>query len=264
MSKELNEFTRVHRDCQLGMKAFQNIRGALESFDRLLALVDSSDHVVLIGVFQAGVIRYAKPFLNVETETGLARYRIRHLKSIAGFSTDVHDHLLELRNTLIAHDDFEQVEPRLLILNINANDTGVRIPMSITVANKCLGYPADISVANKLREHVAAALDGVQRKLYGDLDRLRQAALDHPDQAKSASSYSRHMGQQRVEAGGSHFVPPDYSDDPWLQTPHPDYSALHNGYHYEEASVRREFFGPQTIRLPNGETVVISPSDSTS
>lgn len=55
------------------------------------------------------------------------------------------------------------------------------------------------------------------------------------------------------------YVPPDLSDDPWLTPPEPDFSDVHNGFQYETVSLRREFYGHQKIKLPDGGWAEIKP-----
>lgn len=256
MGHPTNEFQRLRRDCLLGIKAVQNLHGALEAFDTLLSLVASSSHVILTGVFHSGVIRYAKPFLQANTDTGTVSYPTRHLKAVPEFSLLLHKHLLDLRNTLIAHDDFTQVEPRILTDNMRLDGTDYLIPMRVTITNKCLGYPADESVGHLLRTHISAAHQGANRKLREDLGRLRQVILEHPEQARAEASYERKAGSGWIEAGGSHVELPETIGDPWLDVPLPDYSSLHKGYHYEDCVVRREFNEPETITLPDGGRLI--------
>src|SRR5437899_9433594 len=117
----MNEYLRCRRDCQIGVKAYQNIRASLLAFERLCTLVESDDHLLLSSVFHMGVIRYAKPFLGAESGAGLVSYPTQQLRKVSGFSMEIHRHLLTVRNTLIAHDDFDQIEPRILIFGFNPN-----------------------------------------------------------------------------------------------------------------------------------------------
>lgn len=255
----MNDHDRSCNDCKLGIKAYQNLVGSLNAFERLAALVQSSDHILLSSVFCFAIVKYAKPFVDTETPFGRTRYPVRLLKTMEGFSAEMHKHLVELRNTLVAHDDLESIEPRLLQFCLSVTGSTVSIPMSIAVSNKCLSYPADLLSVHKVREHVAACVQGVLNKLNSDLARVRDIALKHPEQAKEGARYQKNYGQARIEEGGSHLQPPEFMTDEWLNANAPDFGHIHNGFRYEELRVRRDFNGPEIIKLPDGCELHITP-----
>ena len=187
-------------------------------------------------------------------------YPVKHLGAVSGFDPDVHDHLLLLRNTLIAHDDFEQIEPRLLSTGITKTGVDFHIPMSVAVANKCLSHPAQLDGAEKMASHVRSAFKGIHQKLNDDLGRCRQAAIDHPDQVKEIRAFGRSLGTFEVPKGGTRLETPDTKGSPWLDAPEPDFSEVHSGYRYEKVTVVREFTGPERIKLPDGTFINITPS----
>lgn len=47
------------------------------------------------------------------------------------------------KHTLVAHNDFNHISPRILTMCICPQDTNFQIPVSITVANKSISHPAD-------------------------------------------------------------------------------------------------------------------------
>ena len=136
----------------MGIKAFQNVSTSLRAFERLSSLVESQDYILLSSFFNMGVIRYTKPFLKTDTSNGIFIYPIRHLKKVNGFSLELHEHLKQIRNTLIAHDDIEQIEPRILMSTITLKGTDVHIPMSIAIGNKCISYPTDLKAVEEIKK----------------------------------------------------------------------------------------------------------------
>jgi hypothetical protein len=255
----MNFHTQACNDAKLGIKAYQNLVGSLQGFDRFLSLIPTKDHILLSSVFCFAVVKYAKPFVDTDTSFGTTRYPLRHLKSDQNFDTTLHNHLIELRNTLVAHDDLESIEPRILSRCISVQPTGFSIPMSIDLSNKCLAYPIAPESTVKLRTHVAACVQGALNKVHLDLAKVRDAALKYPEQAAEGQRYLRHYGQDRIEIGGSYLQPPEFMNDEWLNSSTPDFSHIHDGLLYEELRVRREFFGPERIKLPDGSEVEISP-----
>jgi hypothetical protein len=53
----------------------------------------------------------------------------------------IHDHIITVRNTLVARDDFEQIEPRMLGTSLRLENSSVAVPLSIIIANKCVSLP---------------------------------------------------------------------------------------------------------------------------
>lgn len=255
----MNIHTQACNDAKLGIKAYQNLVGSLHGFDRLLSLISTKDHILLSSVFCFAVVKYAKPFVDTDTPLGKTRYPIRHLKSEPDFDAALHSHLIELRNTLVAHDDLESIEPRILSMCISVPPTGFSIPMSIGLSNKCLAYPIAPESTAKLRAHVAACVRGTLNKVHVDLARVRDAALKYPDLAAEGQRYQKDYGQCRIEKDGSHLQPPDVMSDEWLNSNAPDFSHIHDGLLYEELRVRRDFYGPERIKLPDGFEVEITP-----
>lgn len=233
------------------------------AFERLRTLADSKDFLLISAIFHTSVIRYAKPFLASEGQGGRVKYPIKHLKNVQGFSPDVHHHLLAVRNTLIAHDDFNKIEPRILLFGVQPKGTDFSLPTSLIVANKCISHPADTAAAQKFYEHAKAAYQGAMNKLHADLTELRTIALKHPDQAKAAEKYSKNYGTVDIAVEGTHLMPPDFSSDSWLNNEEPDFSSVHNGFRYESLRLRLDFHGPEEIPLPGGGSFVVTPPDTT-
>ncbi len=255
----MNNFERCRRDCFLGIKAFQNIKASLSSFERLLALIDSDDHILLSSYFYMGIIRYSKPFLNSQAKTGSICYPTKHLKQNPTFIKKIHDHILNVRNTLVAHDDFEQIEPRVLSLGLTLEGADFMIPTSMSIANKCISHPSDLHGVLQIKEHVTGALNSVGQKLYEDMKKLRSISIEHPEQTKEAEKYTMHYGKGQIHKDGTHLMQPEYSDNEWLNPKEPDFSEIHNGFRYEKINLRIDFHGPERIRLPNGYEIEISP-----
>jgi hypothetical protein len=257
--KKMNVHTQAINECKLGIKAYQNLVGSLHAFDQFLTLMPAGNHIVLSSVFCFAVIKYAKPFIYTETPFGKTRYPIRHLKGQSGFDATMHEHLLELRNTLIAHDDLESIEPRILSFGPSIAPSGFHVPVSIALSNKCLAYPITPDGVVKLKEHVTACVQGALNKLHLDIAKVRDAALKHPEHAVAGSRYEKNYGQAQIEEGGSHLQPPDFMRDEWLNSNAPNYCHIHNDLLYEELRIRRDFFGPEKIRLPDGSEIHLSP-----
>jgi hypothetical protein len=227
------QFEAVRRDCQIGMKAYQNLDSSVRALERLKDTLSShgADPTICSALFHLAIIRYAKPFVGMKISTGTVQYPIRQLKATEGFSVQLHHHLLKVRNTLIAHDDFQEIEPRLLSFNIKHAGGTIDLPLEITISNKCVEWAREDDV-EQMRSHLQAAVDAVLAKLVEDAGRFRRFVIDHPDDAEKASKYSRSLGRVEIPIAGKRIGIPDLTGDAYLNVPEPDFAA-----HYEYARV---------------------------
>jgi hypothetical protein len=255
----MNQHQRACHDARVTLKAYQNLVGAHHGFEKLLALGQSTDLILLSSVFCFAVIKYGKPFVETKTPGGKTRFSVRALKAIPGFVAGIHQHLLELRNSLVAHDHLDSIQPHILTLFLSVESPATLIPVSVVASNMCLAFPNTVAAIESLRDHVAACAQGAQNKLYSDLARIRQAALDNPSAVRDGSRYEKDYGPA-TPLSGSRFQPSDMLQNEWLDIGPPSFSHAQPGFHYETLRVRRDFYGPQTITLPNGKLVHINPS----
>jgi len=112
----------------------------------------------------------------------------------------------------------------------------------------------------KFRNHVINCAKGVFEKLNFDLGKVREISLSHPEQAKEGMRHQDHYGQIKTGLEPVSYQPPDFLRNEWLNNNQPDFSNIHNGIQYDEMKVRRDFYGPERIMLPNGEEFVITPN----
>jgi hypothetical protein len=259
----MNKYEKILLDCKVGIKAFQNINASSMGFAKMLDLAKTEDPILMPSVFYWAVIRYAKPFLNSKFEGGVnIKYPIKCLKTANGFSIAMHDHLITVRRTLVAHDDFTEIPPRLLKFGIHIADENFFIPTSIAISNKCISFPISESIVGQMQLHAQSCCNAVHAKLIEDIEELRELTLSNPEVAMKDQKYTKNYGEAKIESEGSSIQPPDFMKDQWLDTPVPDYSELHNGYMYEEAKIKKDFHGPERIITPTGLVYIFSPSES--
>jgi hypothetical protein len=84
----------------------------------------------------ACVISYARLFVHSETSTGKITYPSRHLMRAVGFDLELHKHILELRNQIIAHGDYHMFPSTMYLQSIGDN----RLPIALGIKVKaCSG-----------------------------------------------------------------------------------------------------------------------------
>src|SRR5262250_969610 len=79
--------------------ALQSAEALVTGWADLVPIVRSSLHTSI-------VVSYARPFKKNKAKDGSQRtYSVGYVDSGADFSKDVHDHLIEIRDRLVAHSD---------------------------------------------------------------------------------------------------------------------------------------------------------------
>lgn len=244
-------------EVKIGIKAVQNFSTSVEFLDRMLVLGARDDRQLLTAMFTTAVVRYARPFSQKADGKGNRAYSVKQLKKDPGFLSNMHRHLMGIRNTLVAHDDIESIEPRVLTQNMTFALPGQTVypnflvPVSIAASNKCLAFPVDDAAVKAMRNHGAACVRAALAKLVADITRLREEALRDPAAADAAARFT---GPDEPISSDS-VVLSNYSDHPWLTPSNPDFSDVHNGFQYDPVRVVQTFVGLQKIRMPDGSEV---------
>ena len=97
----------ARRQCVDHLRALLSIRMAHDYMNVLLGNFENCQPLVASGLHAASVIAYGRPFTPTKTKIGKVAYNIAALKRVEGFDRQLHAHLLEIRNRLIAHADYE-------------------------------------------------------------------------------------------------------------------------------------------------------------
>jgi hypothetical protein len=113
--------SQLHDNAALHIRALHQINQALQSALKLQEAWTSLEGVVHSALFISTVVHYTRPFTNNRGAKGFRKYDVVELKKNAAFDQKLHDHLLYMRNTLVAHQDGV-----VLKVNIGQSRIGVR------------------------------------------------------------------------------------------------------------------------------------------
>lgn len=237
----------LRHKCKVGLKAFQNISGGLNYLNRLLELPEPKDILLITSLFQSAIIRYAKPFTN---NKGAKEYPFKNLSKVIGFDKELHDHIIDIRQTLIAHDDFTIVEPALITsyIQIRPNDNELyKILYSTQMQNHCLMLPSDIEFIIKIQEHFYKTAEIVYKQLENDVFAHQQfidinkGVIKEREQLYSTESLSIKSNQTfNVDV-------PDPFQIGIGNSLAPNFEIAPNGYIYETSQYKREYELPEKI-----------------
>lgn len=229
--------------CKIGMKALHNMLGAANGFHLLLDHHDDPVAIIPASIFHWAVIRYTKPFLNHNIDGKPVRYKESRVTRAEGFDAAIHQHLLSIRNTLIAHDDLDAIPPRLLLQGAELN--GQFTPLNVRMSNKSISRPSGRATVEAFKAHASSAVLAMHAHLKSDISKLKDAVAEDPASFFSGSKY---QVQENLSPGES-AIRLD-AHDAWLDMDTPDFSAIHGGFIYETSGIEEIFDWPQL----SGET----------
>src|SRR5262249_27608846 len=100
-------FKREKPDLLKHLKAVDSFLAAGANFDKLVDLGETADTEVRAALHIAGVIHYARPFVEKN------RFRKGIINKHSDYDERIHRQLIDLRNKLIAHSDSDYADARL-------------------------------------------------------------------------------------------------------------------------------------------------------
>lgn len=240
------KFAALHKNCKLGVKAFQNLRSSETRITRMLDYFVQGDNELLSALFSAAIVSYAKPFLESNIGTVNVVYPIKNLKkNCHSFDIELHKHLIKIRHSVVAHDDFNYIDPKLLQVGVDAN--GLFIPTTMIMSNKCISYPSKVKFLKTILEHVSATKECIYLKLRDDLTLLRKQIIEHPNTVKK-SQYEQDFG----DANNPKQDISNIKNDTWLDLPAPQFESAEKEYRYEAVRVGKDFTAYEKIEVGNG------------
>jgi hypothetical protein len=135
-------------------------------------------------LFMMAVVTYARPFAGTKRKDGSKHfYATAHLKQRPQFDNELHDHLVALRNKLIAHDDEVALEPKLYMyaVEVTLSGSNERKPIGGTLCSYSLLSASGGSFMLKVLEHLSACIEAVRMKLHSDFGEFLTEAHKNPD-----------------------------------------------------------------------------------
>jgi len=254
----MSPYDRAVADAKLGIKALQNMAASVKYLE---LMASTRDQWLLSSLFCSAVVRYARPFSQPPAGRGNRAYPEKQLKRRAGFRQNVHEHMIGIRNTLVAHDDMESIAPKLLATSVTVGES--LLMATVSVSNKCLAYPIEGATAEMMLNHARVCVMGIHEKLSDDLNRVREEGQCDPQSIKAGTKFSE-LGTATLSQGQVVGVP-DFTQSPWFTPDHPNFSSVHNGFVYDEHRYKKDFYGTYRVAMPDGnwQEVTIGPPAET-
>jgi hypothetical protein len=234
-------------------KAIDDFDSAVSNFSKLVTLGPDSDADLQAALHGMGVISYARPFVADRA------FSKRLISSQPGFRGDIHDHLIELRNKLVAHSDAEFADGRLFVgmLNLKVDSSRASLPTGAVVMIRNLHTLGDFELAKAYLTHSQAALQASRDTIYGALEEYARASVDYPEAddafAKPANAGIVVDGPEfpLPLAGGTVEIP-GVSLNPEQLLSLPPLKFGSDGYLYRGFAAHIRFGGSASVKMPDG------------
>jgi hypothetical protein len=245
-----SDFQKRKRSVARYLRGLDALAAAKRAIKTLIAEWANPSDEIKSALHTAAVINYARPF---GQGAGLPS---KILKS-EGFDRDLHGHILQIRDKLVAHSDTQFLQARVLhtVVAINLDGARIPIPLNISAHVKALHLLADIELAKRYDAHIGAALKFLYAKVNEMLVEIQTAALTNPEEALHTPEPGRIIGylsrDNKIESGMPFPIPPLEGNE--LATiPPPQLTAGNDGYMYRQISMTANVLGAVHIRTSSG------------
>lgn len=150
-------FERARGRCVDHLRALISIRMAHEYISAILARWTTNDVATVAGLHSASVIAYARPFTLALTKDGKVAYPASTLKNAPRFDHELHSHLLDLRNRLLAHADYDLLPSSMYLQTVGDE----MLPVAMGVNVKSMVGIESRSLAERYQAHFVACMRGL-------------------------------------------------------------------------------------------------------
>lgn len=170
-------FEQARRRCVDHLRTLLSLRMARDSANAMLQHWNSQSAEANSALHSSCVIAYGRPFTNAATKRGNIRYPTKNLTATPGFDKELHLHLLDLRNRLIAHSDYD-VFPSSMYLQTMGDD---RLPIALGINVKGVFGIESHDLALRYEKHLSICNISVEKTLNLACKELASEAQIHPN-----------------------------------------------------------------------------------
>lgn len=197
-------FEHARRRCVDHLRALISVRMADDCMSAILTRWDSNDFPTAAGLHLASVIAYARPFTSALTKYGKVVYGISSLKKASGFDSELHSHILQLRNQLLAHSDYSLLASTMYLQTIG--DEQLHIAMGVNV--KIMFGLESKSLAERYRVHFHSCISSIEETLSQELKEVAKQAQQYPDEFNATHNVPVDTSEAKLSADLKDFPGP--------------------------------------------------------
>lgn len=172
----LEWFALSRRRCVDHMRALLSIRYSHNNALSILELWESPNDNLKAALHSACIIAYSRPFKSAKTKRqGKVSYPTRSLMAAPGFDQDLHRHMLDLRDRLIAHSDYGAFPSTMYFQTIGDE----KIPLMIGINVKGLFGILARELAARYEAHLRVCVMSIEKMLQDEGAQLAAEAQLH-------------------------------------------------------------------------------------
>jgi hypothetical protein len=185
-------FEKLRRRCVDHYRALSSIQAAHKYALRLYDSWDALDVDLASALHAAGVIAYARPFTSAKTNVGKVQYPVRDLKREPGFDLVLHDHLLTLRDRLIAHSDYGLLRSTMYLQAVGDSE---ELPVTLGLNVKRLVGIESRDLAGRYVGHFSSCVTRIARTFDAEFNSLARHVRDNPKHFSETQNLPLEMQQ---------------------------------------------------------------------
>jgi hypothetical protein len=191
-------FEKVRRRCIDHLRALLSIQLAHRSIQEILRRWGSIPPTVGAALHSNCVVAYSRPFTSAMTKHGKIRYPIKGIQSESGFDKELHVHIMDLRDRMIAHSDYD-VFPSTMFLQAIGDE---KLPISLGLNVKGIMGIKTRDLAERYEKHISSCATAIENALNRECNQLAEVARLYP--AEFDKTHNLPANVQKVETKGTH------------------------------------------------------------
>lgn len=233
------------------LRALDQVNQAYQCFAKLSQGGNSPDEVVKSALFTSAVIHYSRPFgRNRGGHTSSSKYSIKELQH-PEVDRVLHDHLLDLRDKLVAHQDGTLLPARIGHYTIEIHEHDIEIPVQTFAAVWALQGVATEEIVARYLQHLAACVEAIQTNVGRALTAVNAAAHEYPEvQPEGLQKIA--VSTRKPIAKGEEVVFPDVADCAALLIKFPDFPVSLDSYMWRRLIIKLAPEGKYEWTVPEG------------
>jgi hypothetical protein len=173
-SVEWFELSRIR--CVDHLRALLSIKLARDNAVAILRNWNSLSAETNSALHSSCVIAYARPFTYAATKNGKVTYSAKRLPAASGFDKELHIHILDLRNQIIAHGDYG-IFPSTMYLQTVGDE---RLPLRLGINVKGILGIESHDLALRYEKHLSVCDLNLEKILNHECRELASEARMHP------------------------------------------------------------------------------------
>lgn len=169
-------FELSRRRCVDHLRTLLSIKMARNNAAAILHNWSSQSAETNSALHSSCVIAYARPFTYAATKSGKVTYSPKRLMAASGFDKELHTHILDLRNQIVAHGDYG-IFPSTMYLQTVGDD---RTPLMLGINVKGILGIESYDLALRYEKHLSICDLTLEGILNHECKELTSEARIHP------------------------------------------------------------------------------------